>query len=138
MQNSYTYPAIFHFYEDGHIGIVFPDFPGCVSCGKSEEEAMRMAKEALGLHIFGMEEDGDPIPAPSRIADVPLEKNQALVFVETWMPLVREKVAGSSVKKTLTIPFWLDEIAREKRVNYSQILQAALKEHLGVSHSPRA
>lgn len=132
MKETYKYPAIFNFEENGHIGIVFPDLPGCISCGDTEEEAARMAEEALGCHLLGMEQDGDSIPEPSKIADIPVERGQVVVLVQTWMPLIREKAMSGSVKKTLTIPLWLDKIAKEQNVNYSQILQAALKEHLGV------
>lgn len=133
MKESYTYPAIFEFYDDESIGVFFHDLPGCVSSGNTEEEAIEMAKEALGGHLYCMEEDNDPIPEPSKIRDIKLEKDQTSVLITTWMPLIREKVMKSSVKKTLTVPFWLDQIAKEKRVNYSQILQAGLKQHLGIS-----
>ncbi|NCC97796.1 MAG: type II toxin-antitoxin system HicB family antitoxin [Synergistales bacterium] len=132
MKESYTYPAIFEFYDDGGIGVFFPDLPGCVSCGDDEEDAIEMAKEALGGHLFCMIEDSDPIPTASKIRDINLEKDQTSVLITTWMPIIREKVMQSSVKKTLTIPFWLDKIAKEKGVNYSHILQAGLKRHLGI------
>lgn len=63
-----------------------------------------------------------------------LEANQAVVLIKTWMPLIREKAISGPVNKTLTIPLWLDKIAKEQNVNDSQILQAALKEQLGIDH----
>ncbi len=135
MRESYTYPAVFQFEEDGHVGIIFPDLPGCISCAGNQEEALAMARETLGCHLLGLEEDCNVIPEPSAIATLSLERNQAVVLIETWMPLIREKALSGSVKKTLTIPLWLDRIAREKKVNYSQILQAALKQHLGIDRA---
>lgn len=61
---KFTYSAVFEPTESGY-SVYFPDLPGCVSFGEDFEEAQKQAAEALGLHIFGMEEDGDEIPAPS-------------------------------------------------------------------------
>lgn len=63
-KDTYIYPAYFTFEENG-ITIEFPDLPGCLSCATTAEEAFRHAREALGLHLFGMEQDNDPIPAPT-------------------------------------------------------------------------
>ena len=92
MKESYTYPAIFEFDEDGSVGVFFPDLPGCISCGDNEEEAIEMAKEALGGHLYCMEEDNDPIPDPSKIRDIRLEENQIPILITTWIPLIKEKI----------------------------------------------
>nr|WP_223156833.1 type II toxin-antitoxin system HicB family antitoxin [Thermosediminibacter oceani] len=63
-KDVYVYPAIFTYAEDG-ISIEFPDLPGCLPCAKTTEEAIKNAKEAMALHLWGMEKDGDPIPEPS-------------------------------------------------------------------------
>ena len=62
---SVTYLAVFEPSADGY-GVYFPDLPGCIGFGSSFEEAQRSAAEALGLHLYGMEQDGDEIPAPSK------------------------------------------------------------------------
>ena len=95
-----------------------------------------MAKEAMSLHLWGMEQDGDEIPEPSKISDLALEANQVVVLIDTWMPAFRDHMANKAVKKTLTIPKWLNDLAEQKKVNYSQILQSALKNYLGVSEAP--
>lgn len=92
-----------------------------------------MAKECLALYLYGFEQDGDDIPAPSRTVDIAVERNQVVVLVEAWMPPFRDEMSEKSVKKTLTIPQWLNDIAEEHNVNYSRLLQDALKSHLGVS-----
>lgn len=66
MADRYIYPALFH-YEENQVGVTFPDLPGCVTVSKDETDAIKCAKEALGLHIYGMEVDGEPIPTPSSI-----------------------------------------------------------------------
>lgn len=111
----------------------FPDLPGCLTCGDTEEEAREMSKEAMGLHLYGMEKEADEIPSPTSFRDIKVEDNQVVVLIEVWMPLVRDEVENQAIKKTITIPQWLDEAAREKKVNFSRVLQNALKELLGIS-----
>lgn len=131
MKNRYVFPAIFDYADDG-ISVSFPDLPGAFTCGDTDEEALYMAKECLELHLYGMEADGDVIPSPSRVPDIKTEVNQSVVLVDVWMPPFRDKMANKAVKKTLTIPQWLDDLAAENKVNYSHILQDALKDYLGV------
>lgn len=56
--------------EDGVFGISFPDFPGCISTGRTEEEVLRKGAEALTFHVGWMVEDGDPLPVPRRLAEL--------------------------------------------------------------------
>ncbi|RKD24544.1 pilus assembly protein HicB [Ammoniphilus oxalaticus] len=131
MSDRYIYPAIFDYAEDG-ISIEFPDLPGCYTCGNTEEEALRMAKEAMALHLYGLEQDKDMIPQPSKVKSISVGHNQVVVLVEAWMPPFRHEIENKSVKKTLTIPKWLDNLAQENNVNFSYVLQDALKIYLGV------
>ncbi len=130
-KDHYIYPAIFDYETDG-ISISFPDLPGCFSCADTDEEALYMAKEALGLHLYSMEEDNDIIPEPTPVNQLPLDKNQAVVLVEVIMPIMREAIENYSVKKTLSIPQWLNKLAIDNNINFSQVLQKALKEQLGI------
>ena len=82
-----------------------------------------------------MEKDKDEIPEPAPIDKIRLEPNQAVVLVEVWMPLIRDAIENRAVKKTLTIPKWLNDLAEDKHVNFSHILQEALKERLGINAS---
>ncbi|MBQ7668626.1 MAG: type II toxin-antitoxin system HicB family antitoxin [Clostridia bacterium] len=132
MKNAYVYPAIFNYADDG-ISISFPDLPGCLSEAQTTEEALKNAEEVLGLWMYNLEEDNEKIPKPTKLEDVCCQKNEKVLLIKTWMPLVRMEVEEQSVKKTLTIPQWLNKIAEENNVNFSKILQAALKEYLNVS-----
>ncbi len=124
--DNYIYPAILT-YEDGYdIAVTFPDLPGCATCGSDEEDAMKMAKEALGGHLWCMETDGDEIPAPSKIKDVAHDENEVVVLVEVYMPVIRLAHENRSVNRTVTLPAWLNARACEIGVNFSQVLQAAL------------
>lgn len=130
-KDYYVYPAIFSYANDG-ISIEFPDLPGCLPSADTTEEAVSNAKEAMGLHLFGMEEDNDPIPEPTPITKIKIESNQVLMLIEVFMPMMREAIQNEAVKKTLTIPRWLNVIAEANKINFSQVLQAALKERLNI------
>ncbi len=130
-KDRYIYPAIFDYADDG-ISISFPNLPGCFSCANSDEEAINMAKDALSLHLYSMEEDNDEIPEPIPINKISLDSKQVVVLIEVFMPTMREAIENYSVKKTLSIPQWLNKLANEKNINFSQVLQIALKEQLGI------
>lgn len=124
-KDIYVYPAIFNYADDG-ISISFPDLPGCFSCGWNDEDALRMAKDALGGHLLCMEEDGDEIPAPTPLPNIQVESNERAVLVEVYMPLLREAFDAKAVKKTLTIPAWMDKAAKAENINFSQLLQSSI------------
>ena len=134
MKDRYSYVAIFNYGEDG-IAIEFPDLPGCFPCADKDdtEGALKNAKEALGLHIWGMEQDGEELPAASAITDISLEKNQIPVLIDVFMPPIRERINSKFVKKTLSLPAWLAAKADEEGVNCSRLFQNALMEYLGTS-----
>lgn len=131
MKDIYIYPAIFDYEKDG-ISISFPDLPGCFSSGNNDEDAVKNAKDALALHIYSMEEDKDIIPNPTPFSKIKLEKNQIVVPIEVWMPYHRSQIKTVYVKKTLTIPNWLDSLAKLNNINFSQVLQDALKKKLNL------
>ena len=132
MKDRYTFIALFTFEDDG-ISIEFPDLPGCLSCADTQEEALYNAQEVLGLYLVGMEDDGEEIPYPTPLNKILLEKNQIPTLVQVYMPLARQQAKPVSVKKTLTIPSWLNVLAEENHINFSQLLQKALKEQLNIN-----
>ena len=81
LKDRYIYPAIFDYANDG-ISIEFPDLPGCLPCAHTTEDAIKNARDALGLHLYCMEKDKDEIPEPTPIDKIKLESNQAVVLVE--------------------------------------------------------
>ena len=132
MKDTYIYPAIISVDDDG-ISVEFPDLPGCASCADTTEEAAKNANEALRLHLWSMEKDNNDMPIPADIRDLQLETNQIPLLVEVFMPPVRERLNNRFVKKTLSLPAWLNAEAEAKGVNFSQILQAGIKEHLKIA-----
>lgn len=131
--DRYIYPALFEVGDEKGYTVTFPDLPGCITEGDSMEEALHMAKEALELHMYGVEEDGEAIPDPSQPEKIVAPANTFVSLVEVWMPMVRDEMENRAIKKTLTIPKWLNDVAEKNKVNFSQILQSALKEYLGVA-----
>jgi len=131
LTDRYIFPAVFHFADDG-ISVEFPDLPGCFSYGDDELEAVTNAKEALELHIFGLEDDSVSIPPPSHIREITIEDNESVVLIDVWMKPVRDYMQNKAIKKTLTIPKWLNDVAVENDVNFSQLLQVAIKDYLGI------
>ena len=129
MRDTYIYPAILNYMGNG-ISIEFPDLPGCLPCANTSEEAARNAKEAMGLHLWGMEKDNDPIPEPTDITDLKYSAGEILLLVEVFMPPIRDRLNNKFVKKTLSIPQWLNAEAERAGVNFSQILQNGLKDYL--------
>ena len=135
LKDRYAYIALFSYDDDG-ISIEFPDLPGCCPCAEKDdtEAALRNAKEAMGLHIWGMEQDGEELPEPTSISDISLEHNQVPALIDVFMPPVRERINSKFVKKTLSLPAWLAAKADEDGVNCSKIFQNALMDYLHVSN----
>ena len=129
MKDTYIFPAVFDYADDG-ISIEFPDRPGCLPCADNVDEAVKNAKEALMLHLYGMEEDNEEIPEPTPINKIHLEPDQAIVLTDVFMPPFREKQKMRYVKKTLSIPSWLNAEAEHYGINFSAVLQEALKQRL--------
>ena len=132
----YRYHAIFDYEQDG-VHVTFPDLPGCVTFGKDEDEAIRMAREALAMHLYGMEQDNDEIPAPSGLKLLAekeaLGANEIFFLVEAFMPAFRERQSRRFVKKTLSIPYWMNAEAERQGINFSQTLQQAIKQQLNIA-----
>ena len=130
-KDYYIYPAILNYQNDG-ISISFPDLPNCNTCANDDEEALYMAKDALGLYIACNEEEKEDLPQPTSLNKIKLEKNERVILVEVNMPLFRDAIQNVAVKKTLTIPKWINDLAERNKVNFSRVLQSALKQQLGI------
>lgn len=129
--DRYVYPAVFTFEVGQEIAVVFPDLDAATS-GENEDDALLSARELLGVTMAGLEEDGEAIPAPTPLCAVALEPNERAVLVDVYMPPIRLANVNRSVSRTVTLPAWLNAAARENNVNFSQALQEALKQQLGL------
>lgn len=130
---KYVYPAIFHLEKEGGFSIFFPDIEGCYTQGDTMVEAVEMAEDALNLMLWDKEENKEPIPHPSMPQDIRLEDpSDCIVWVSADTFKYRKMHDTKSVKKTLSIPRWLDTLATDNNINFSNVLQNALKKQLGV------
>lgn len=131
--NKYIYPALFESCEEGGYCVTFPDLPGCITEGDTIQESLRNAQESLELFLYNIEDDKEKLPEPSKPESIKVDPGSFVTLVEANMVLIRDKMQNKAVKKTLTIPKWLNDAAEEKQVNYSQILQNALINYLGIN-----
>lgn len=131
-KDVYRYWAAFHYSPEG-ISVRFPDLPGCFTDADTAEQAHIEAREALGGFLCVMEQDSDDIPNPSTLDGILklLEKDEAAIDVQVYMPTIRLAMDSKAVKKTLTVPKWLNDESERHNLNFSQILQDGLKRSLG-------
>ena len=125
------YPALFHKAEEGGFWITFPDLPECITEGDDMQEAYEMASDVLGLAIISREESNEPLPTPSEPDAIPAEPDAFCVVVEFDLLSYQRKHNSRAVKKTLSIPEWLNQAAIEMNINFSQVLQDALIQKVG-------
>lgn len=130
--HHYFYPAIFHNDEKGGYWISFPDFPECMTQGETMEEAYEMAVEAMGLCIDDRLRNEESLPEVSAPVDYILQEGDFPCLIEFDLVQYRKKHNTKSVKKTLSIPEWLNEAAMEYDINFSQVLQEALMKKMGI------
>lgn len=132
MKNELTvFPAIFtKMNDDGSYYIVdFIDLKNCTTEGETIQEAYYMAQNAMGLFL----DDLTKFPKPTLdFSNIRLNKDQFISFIGIDMNDYRKKFNNKSVKKTLSIPGWLDTLAEKENINFSQILQEAIKEKLEI------
>lgn len=133
MKDTYTFPCIIEFDEEDKIYYVrFPDIEEAFTDGDSLKEAIYNAQEVLGLVIYEREKMGREIPKATE-SMIKTGENESLSYISVWMPLVRDRIEEKSVKKTLTIPKWLNDLAEENNINFSQLLQVAIKKYIGLN-----
>ncbi|MDC7291039.1 type II toxin-antitoxin system HicB family antitoxin [Blautia schinkii] len=137
-----AYPACF-FKEKDSYSVIFPDLNYLSTCGETLHEALEMAVECLAGYLYTCKREGEEVSEPSEIDkidikalrnELEIEASQAFINIVTVDVIEYAKSHFErSVKKTLSIPEWLNTAAMEKNINFSQVLQEALKERLHVS-----
>ena len=127
----YFYPAIFTYEPEQEIAVVFPDL-NCATSGINDDDAFLSARELLGCVLNGLEEDNEEIPSPTSLSQIKLQDNEKAVLVDVYMPSIRMAQINRSVSRTVTLPAWLNALALEHNINFSQVLQDALKTQLHV------
>lgn len=127
--DRYIYPAIFTYEKGQEIAVEFPDL-NCATSGVDDNDALLSARELLGCVLCGMEEDGEEIPAPTPLSELKTQAAERAVLIDVYMPSIRLARVNKAVNRTVTLPAWLNAAALEHNINFSQVLQDALKAQL--------
>lgn len=128
------YPACFYPCEEGGYTVIFPDLPGCITEGDTLSDAIDMAINAASGWLLDTVENNETIPQASDIKSiVPDEYENGFVsIISVDLGEYSKKLGNKAIKKTLTIPAWLNSIAEKENLNFSQVLQSALIKQLGI------
>ncbi len=121
---EYIYPAVFHGNDDGSYTVTFPDLPGCISEGKSLANTMHMAESALSQWIEYLADKNETIPAASDFRNIYTEETEFVNLIRT------NTKEGRAVKRTVSIPKWMDDKVSESGLSLSRVLQEALSQKL--------
>ncbi|MCL2111315.1 MAG: type II toxin-antitoxin system HicB family antitoxin [Clostridiales bacterium] len=124
---KYVYPALL-FADDGQVGVSVPDLPGCFTYGADRAEALLMAKDAVEMWLWDAENKGEPVPRAS--AALTAKDGETFTLIAADTDEYRQTNDTRAIKKTLTIPSWLNYQAERANAPFSQILQQGLKEYL--------
>lgn len=132
---KYVYTAVFSL-EEGTTdtyNVSFPDLPGCNTFGEGLNDAIEMAKDALCLWLYSKEQDKETIPTATPPSKIKVAGDDFITAISVDTDTYRRYYENKAVKKTLTIPSWLNEQAEQANINFSQTLQKALKEELHIA-----
>ncbi|MDT3693613.1 MAG: type II toxin-antitoxin system HicB family antitoxin [Mucispirillum sp.] len=143
MNKLYSYPAIFYKEDDGKYSVIFPDLNGTATYGIDLNDSIRMAIDCLAGVLHGMNIDGEQIPEPTELNNITediiidmlddphYDKSRVFInIISVNVAEYAEKHFNKSVKKMVTIPQWMADMAESKKLKLSKILQDALKEKL--------
>ncbi|MFY9189556.1 MAG: type II toxin-antitoxin system HicB family antitoxin [bacterium] len=127
-----VYPACFYPCEEGGFTVIVPDLPGCVTEGDTLSDAVDMAVDAASGWLLDSVENNEPIPQASEIKTVIADEyeNGFVSLISIDLDDYSKQYGNKAVKKTLTIPNWLNTMAEHAGINFSQELQERLKERL--------
>lgn len=124
-----VYPVVFTPMEEGGYLAYVPDLK-INTQGEDLAQAISMARDAIGVVGLDIEDDGDPFPVPSKA--VPHQENEIVSLVDVDLAAYRRSVEKKTVRRNVTLPGWLDSAAKDAGINVSAVLQAALKQQLGI------
>lgn len=129
---KYVYPAVFTLEEEGMYSVFFPDLEGCYTCGDDLNDALMMAEDILAFVLYDYETERKKIPEPSKREDITLSDGDFVNYVACDTLEYAKLHDNKAVKKTLTIPSWLNDKAEAEGINFSGVLQSALKKQLHI------
>lgn len=129
---KYVYPSIFFPEGDGRYNVVVPDLPGCRTFGNDIADAIEMARDAISMWLCDAEDKKEPIPKSSEYSTIKCPPQGFVNLIDADTLEYRREYDSRAIKKTLSVPRWLNTKAEKAGVNFSQLLQLALINHLGI------
>lgn len=133
MKDNYTYAAIFDYSEEGYINIEFPEFENLFTSVDIDSDPILAAQEILALELKRLIDTNKTVP-DEMFCPTSNNSNEKIVFVNVWLPYHNRQIKETYTKKTLTIPTWLDILAKQANLNFSSILVKALKKELNLKN----
>ena len=130
---KYVYTAVFSPEEKGAYSVFFPDLDGCYTCGDNLQDAIMMAEDVLAFYLYDKEKEEDKIPVPTPLKEVKTDEGEFVNYIACDTIDYAKLHNNRAIKKTLTIPEWLNEEATAMGVNFSQVLQEALMSKLNLN-----
>ena len=128
----YVYPVVFTPLDEGGYCVYAPDLKGCITeCNNLAEGIVKIRDGLCGM-LYMLERDKQPIPEPTDISRVEHEFNDVVTLVDAPLEEYRRRVGSRAVRRTISIPEWMDELAVNSNISLSQITQDALREKLNV------
>lgn len=134
-----TYPAVFVREDDGKYSVLFPDL-NSATCGDNLNDALEMAQDCMAGLVYTAQKSGEPLPKASDMSQELLQRTCAEMEADpqnAFINLIAVDVEAyarqhfqKSVKKTLSIPQWMNDAAEKQGINFSKVLQEALTEKL--------
>ena len=128
---KYVYPALFVVEDDGII-VTFPDLDDTFTDGATMQEAFENAEDVLNLMLWNREEEKEEIPAPSLPEQITVPQGAALAMIKADTLAYRKIHDTKTIRRSITIPSWLDSLARERNINFSQLMLNAIRRECGI------
>ena len=128
---KYVYPALFA-KEDESIIVTFPDLEDTFTDGATMQEAFENAEDVLNLMLWNREEEKDDIPMPSSPEQITVPQEATLAMIKADTLAYRKLHDQKTIRRSITIPSWLDTLARERNINFSQLMQNAIRRECGI------
>lgn len=129
---KYIYTAVFSEDENGKVFARVPDLPGCITTGKDLQDAIEQITDAAACWLVVAEDEDDAIPAATAQADVPHAAEDQLSFIQIDTIAYRAMTDTKAVRKNVSLPAWMVNLADKQGINCSQLLQDALRRQFGV------
>ena len=128
---KYVYPALFTT-EGDDIIVTFPDLDDTFTDGTTMQEAFENAEDVLNLMLWNREDEKDVIPPPSPPEQITVPQGATLAMIKADTLAYRKRHDKKTIRRSITLPSWLDTLARERNINFSQLMQNAIRRECGI------